>query len=83
MSALLRSSARVRSVPRLSAVRSISSSPRLQVAEGFYFPNEPSIPKVSTAIPGPKNQQAASELNEVFDIRSLNMLTDFNKSIGN
>jgi 4-aminobutyrate aminotransferase/(S)-3-amino-2-methylpropionate transaminase len=34
-------------------------------------------------MPGPKNQAAAAELDEVFDVRSLNMLTDFHQSVGN
>lgn len=83
MASLLRSSARLRSVPRLSAVRFLSTSPHLRAAEKPFFPDEPTAPKVVTAIPGPKNQQAAAELDQVFDIRSLNMLTDYTHSIGN
>lgn len=83
MASLFRSSARLRSIPRFSAIRSISTTPHLRAAEKPFFPDEPAAPKVATAIPGPNNQKAAAELNEVFDIRSLNMLTDYTKSIGN
>jgi len=50
---------------------------------GAYSTNEPSAPKVQTAIPGPTSQQAIKELDEVFDTRSLNMICDYEKSVGN
>ncbi|KAK0623139.1 aminotransferase class-III-domain-containing protein [Immersiella caudata] len=47
------------------------------------FPGEPEGPVVKTEIPGPNAKAAIAELNEVFDTRSLNMLTDYQKSLGN
>ncbi|KAJ6264038.1 4-aminobutyrate aminotransferase [Drechslerella dactyloides] len=48
-----------------------------------FFPNEPTRPKVKTEIPGPRSQVAIRELDEVFDTRSLNMICDYSKSVGN
>jgi 4-aminobutyrate aminotransferase/(S)-3-amino-2-methylpropionate transaminase len=49
----------------------------------FYPSWEPEGPSVKTDIPGPKSKAAIAELDEVFDTRSLNMLTDYTKSVGN
>jgi 4-aminobutyrate aminotransferase/(S)-3-amino-2-methylpropionate transaminase len=49
----------------------------------FFDDVEPAGPSVSTAIPGPVAQKAAAELDEVFDTRSLNMMCDYSKSVGN
>ena len=83
MASILRSSANVRSFPRCYAARSFSVSARVRASEKPFFPDEPTGPKLVTSIPGPKNKAAAAELDEVFDIRSLNMFADYNKSIGN
>lgn len=48
-----------------------------------FYAWEPTGPEVKTEIPGPKARAAITELNEVFDTRSLNMLTDYAKSAGN
>ncbi|KAK6353513.1 4-aminobutyrate transaminase [Orbilia brochopaga] len=48
-----------------------------------FFPNEPTRPSVKTEIPGPKSQVAIKELDEVFDTRSLNMICDYEHSLGN
>ena len=49
-----------------------------------FYPNyEPNGPTLKTAIPGPKSQALAKDLDTVFDTRSLNMLTDYKKSTGN
>ena len=48
-----------------------------------FFPDEPRGPHVVTAIPGPKSKEIAQELNQFYDIRSMNMLTDYQKSVGN
>ncbi|KAK4458410.1 4-aminobutyrate aminotransferase [Cladorrhinum samala] len=61
--------------------RSFTSSTR--VMSSFYQSWEPKGPSVKTEIPGPKAKQAISELNQVFDTRSLNMLTDYYSSSGN
>ncbi|AEO68869.1 uncharacterized protein THITE_2118631 [Thermothielavioides terrestris NRRL 8126] len=49
----------------------------------FYSGWEPEGPSVKTEIPGPKAKAATTVLNEVFDTRSLNMLTDYSRSAGN
>lgn len=77
MASILRSSsASLRSAAHASATRSLSTA-------AHYFPNEPSGPQLKTQIPGPNNQKATAELNEVFDIRSLNLMADYEKSVGN
>lgn len=38
---------------------------------------------MTTPIPGPVSKKAIDELTEVFDTRSLNMICDYNKSVGN
>jgi 4-aminobutyrate aminotransferase/(S)-3-amino-2-methylpropionate transaminase len=72
----------MRSVTRLNAGRLFSTAVPRRSAQPF-FAEEPKAPSVQTAIPGPKNQAAAKDLSEVFDTRSLNLLTDYEKSIGN
>ncbi|KAL2171092.1 hypothetical protein VTG60DRAFT_3783 [Thermothelomyces hinnuleus] len=49
----------------------------------FYADWEPESPSVKTPIPGPKSKATIAELDEVFDTRSLNMLTDYTRSAGN
>ncbi|KAK3990189.1 aminotransferase class-III-domain-containing protein [Cladorrhinum sp. PSN332] len=63
-----------------SVRRSFTSSAR--VMSSFYA-WEPKGPSVKTEIPGPKAKATIAELNEVFDTRSLNMLTDYYNSAGN
>ena len=57
---------------------SLSSSSRRS-----FFPDEPSSPIVRTAIPGPKSKAAIQDLDTVFDTRSLNMIANYEQSIGN
>ena len=83
MTYFLRCSPKLRTAARIPAIRALSTTARLRAAEKPYFPNEPTAPSVSTPIPGPKNKKAVEELDEVFDVRSLNMLADYTKSIGN
>jgi 4-aminobutyrate aminotransferase/(S)-3-amino-2-methylpropionate transaminase len=52
------------------------------VTEAF-FPNEPKFPTVKTSIPGPKTTALIDELKEVFDTQSLNMMANYQKSVGN
>jgi hypothetical protein len=49
----------------------------------FDIEREPTLPVIKTSIPGPKSQKAIASLNTVFDIRSLNMLGNYNDSVGN
>lgn len=51
--------------------------------EQAYFPDEPSAPIIKTAIPGPNSKKALTDLDRVFDTRSVNMLADYEKSYGN
>lgn len=83
MASVLRCSTKLRSAARIPAARALSTSTVLRAAEKPFFANEPSAPTVSTAIPGPKNKAAAAELDQVFDVRSLNMLADYSASVGN
>ncbi|KAK3375091.1 aminotransferase class-III-domain-containing protein [Podospora didyma] len=48
-----------------------------------FYSWEPEGPTIKTQIPGPKAKAQIAELDEVFDTRSLNMLTDYEKSSGN
>jgi 4-aminobutyrate aminotransferase/(S)-3-amino-2-methylpropionate transaminase len=60
-----------------AAAKAVSSSDKP------YFPAEPAGPVVKTAIPGPESKKAIAELDKVFETRSLNMLANYQKSIGN
>lgn len=92
MAAILRRPMALRHLAR----RNISSThkPAAAVATAFqpisdpepfsFFPSEPSRPElVSLQIPGPKAKAAIKELDQYFDTRSLNMMADYHKSIGN
>lgn len=57
--------------------RIVTASPKV------FYEGEPDGPVLKTAIPGPKAKASIAELDKVFDTRSLNMLTDYTKSIGN
>lgn len=48
-----------------------------------FLPGEPDSPIVKTEIPGPASKEYISKLDKVFDTRSLNMLADYTKSVGN
>lgn len=65
---------------RMASARSFSVS---ATRSSSIFPNEPSGPTVKTEIPGPQSKTYIQDLHEVFDTRSLNMLTDYTKSVGN
>jgi len=47
------------------------------------FANEPKGPILKTEIPGPKSAEAVKKLTKVFDTRSLNMMADYQQSLGN
>ncbi|KAI2615471.1 4-aminobutyrate aminotransferase [Hypoxylon sp. NC1633] len=48
-----------------------------------FVPGEPEGPTVKTEIPGPASKEYITKLTQVFDTRSLNMLADYTKSVGN
>ncbi|KAF7719563.1 4-aminobutyrate aminotransferase [Penicillium ucsense] len=83
MASVLRCGSKLRTAAHMPAARALSTTARRAANEKPFFPDEPAAPTVSTPIPGPKNKAAAAELDEVFDVRSLNMLADYHKSIGN
>lgn len=66
----------------MAGLRLFSASAAARAASSL-FPNEPSRPTVKTEIPGPKSKEYIQDLHEVFDTRSLNMLADYSKSVGN
>ena len=68
-----------------SSSTSPSSAARLAGSRlsSSYYPGEPEAPVVKTEIPGPKSKEHIAKLNQVFDTRSINMLTDYTKSFGN
>lgn len=77
-------------VRRISGTRSSQSTVATAVQHGSsnspitnFFPDEPRGPQIKTQIPGPKSQKAITELNKVFDTRSLNMLANYQQSYGN
>ncbi|PGH01224.1 4-aminobutyrate aminotransferase [Helicocarpus griseus UAMH5409] len=86
MASVFRSATGFRALRTLPSARSFATTRQLRAsaaADKPFFRNEPAKPHVKTAIPGPKNQQAAAELDEVFDVRSLNMLANYEASVGN
>jgi 4-aminobutyrate aminotransferase/(S)-3-amino-2-methylpropionate transaminase len=67
-----------------SCIMSQSARPAQRAfSENTLFGNEPDGPQVKTEIPGPESRKAITELDQVFDMRSLNMITNFEKSTGN
>jgi 4-aminobutyrate aminotransferase / (S)-3-amino-2-methylpropionate transaminase len=48
-----------------------------------FFADEPAGPQVRTAIPGPESKKAIAHLNRIFDMRSLNMMVNYQQSYGN
>jgi 4-aminobutyrate aminotransferase/(S)-3-amino-2-methylpropionate transaminase len=71
------------SVPRTYASAAAPAKTPESRGEQPFFPNEPTGPVIKTAIPGPKSKQAIEELDKVFDTRSLNMLANYQQSLGN
>ncbi len=88
--ASLRAAARLRPIATRAAPqfrRSYGAAAAVKVSEPAgehpFFPDEPAGPIIKTAIPGPESKKAIAELDKVFDTRSLNMLANYQKSIGN
>jgi 4-aminobutyrate aminotransferase/(S)-3-amino-2-methylpropionate transaminase len=71
----------MKSVQSVRAQRSYSAAAK--ASSSAFFSNEPSGPVVKTAIPGPESKKAIAELDKVFETRSLNMLANYQKSVGN
>lgn len=71
----------LRALPRTTALRARSFSIAPKMSQ--FFSNEPAAPRVATEIPGPRAKDAIAELDEVFDTRALNMMCDYDASVGN
>ncbi|KAI9050183.1 hypothetical protein LZ554_006324 [Drepanopeziza brunnea f. sp. 'monogermtubi'] len=69
--------------PYSAAAAAAAIKPSGPSSEAPFFPNEPAGPIVKTAIPGPKSKAAIEDLHKVFDTRSLNMLANYQQSLGN
>ncbi|CRK35271.1 hypothetical protein BN1708_019745, partial [Verticillium longisporum] len=82
-SSLLRPATRAARHPAVSRLPARAFSVSFARAASSLFPEEPARPTVKTEIPGPVSKKYIEDLHEVFDTRSLNMLTDYTKSIGN
>lgn len=96
---VLRTSAVFRPITRLSAARYITctaksaaiaaTAMKQDITNGVhgnktpFFPDEPTAPRVVTPIPGPKSKRALQELDEILDTRSVNMLANYQNSVGN
>ncbi|KAM0514949.1 hypothetical protein ACHAPE_006271 [Trichoderma viride] len=67
----------------LNSARCFSSASIRMASNKAFVQGEPDAPVLKASIPGPQSQKRIDELGEVFDTRSINMMTDFTKSIGN
>lgn len=83
MAAAIRSAVGGRSVAAAAGLRTAAPASMRFASSKSFFPNEPEAPTVKTAVPGPNGKKAISELDQVFDTRSVNFLSDYSKSIGN
>ena len=74
---------RINTTPNLAASAAAALKPGASIGETPFFPNEPKQPRIATAIPGPKNQQAIQEMDTIFDTQNTNMLANYHDSFGN
>lgn len=47
------------------------------------FVSEPTAPSIRTAVPGPATHRIKEDLDVVIDARTVQMVIDYDKSIGN
>lgn len=73
----------ISSTGRPAATVTATTMPQTAHFDHGFFPNEPRGPYIRTAIPGPEGKKAIAELDRVFDIRSLNMMANYQNSFGN
>lgn len=73
----------VTTTARPAANAAAAVKPQTSSADEPLFPNEPSGPRIRTAIPGPVSKEAIAHLDKTFDIRSLNMMANYQNSFGN
>ena len=97
MAALLRLSSRLRSIHQPTNIRFITTaagsatnsaatikSEAINSSGRTIFQHEPAAPHVNDPLAlGHKSKAYIKELDEVFDTRSMNMMVDYTKSIGN
>ena len=69
----------VRSASAAAATVQFETSPTASP----FFADEPVGPRIQTPIPGPKSKAAITNLHNVFDTRSLNMMANYQQSYGN
>lgn len=72
-----------KTAPKAAAATVAAFQPSHDLYEQPFFPEEPSAPIVRTAIPGPVSAKAIAHLDTVFDTRSLNMMANYQNSMGN
>lgn len=68
---------------RKQATAAAQSAPISNGIDQAFFPDEPTGPILKTSIPGPKSKEAIADLDKVFDVRSLNMMANYQNSYGN
>ena len=73
----------VATTPRPAANVAAELKPQASLNGEPFFPAEPHGPTIHTAIPGPESKKAIKHLDRVFDIRSLNMMANYQNSFGN
>lgn len=64
-------------------LRGIAARRNASSVSAALFQREPPAPRMRTALPGPEAQAAVTQLDRVFDTRSLNMLVDYDQCRGN
>lgn len=76
---------RIASRPMKKSAVKFSTKSRVQYtsAVGQLFSGQPSAPVIDGAFPGKAAKAATEKLNHVYDTRNLNMMVDYEKSIGN
>lgn len=71
----------------MSAAAEVTAEPYYEAEQPAapqpFYGGEPAAPVMRTQFPGPRGQKLARELDKVFDTRALNVLADYNKSVGN
>jgi len=73
----------VTTTARPAANVAAAMKPQANSADEAFFPSEPSGPRLRTSIPGPESKKAIEHLDKTFDIRSLNMMANYQNSFGN
>ncbi|KFY24885.1 hypothetical protein V493_04967 [Pseudogymnoascus sp. VKM F-4281 (FW-2241)] len=76
---------RAASRPMKKSAVKFSTKSRVQYASAVrqLFSGQPSAPVINGAFPGNAAKAATEKLNHVYDTRNLNMMVDYEKSIGN